>query len=105
MRLNYAFWGVQVITEEPNKNYFSVPWTIVKFRLNAIWELNRSFIFPYTRGPEYKESWLMKTMRIFGLVFPGLVAHMPQDYVNAIRLGSLPLDLQSTMHQLDSKVN
>ncbi|KAL0017406.1 hypothetical protein SO802_004475 [Lithocarpus litseifolius] len=95
----------KVITEEPNKNYFSVPWTIVKFRLNAIWELNRSFIFPYTRGPEYKESWLMKMMRIFGLVFPGLVAHMPQDYVNATRLGSLPPDLQSTMHQLDSKVN
>ena len=41
----------------------------------------------------------MKIMRIFVLVFPGLAEHLPPDYVNVTRLGSLPLGLQ------DSKVN
>ncbi|KAL4649619.1 hypothetical protein ACB092_01G027200 [Castanea dentata] len=93
-----SFYEGKILKDEPNKNYFSGTWAIFKF-MNAVWELIRSFIIPYTRGQEYKESWLMKIMRIFGLVFPGLAEHSPPDYVNVTRLGSLPLGLQ------DSKVN
>lgn len=92
-----SFYKGKILKDEPNKNYFSATWAIFKF-MNAVWELIRSFIFPYIRGQEYKESWLMKIMRIFGLVFPGLAEHLPPDYVNVTRLGSLPLGLQ------DSKV-
>ncbi|KAE8100160.1 hypothetical protein FH972_018085 [Carpinus fangiana] len=76
---------------EPNKNYGGLLWVIPNC-VNAVWELVRSFIIPYTKGLEYKESWLMKMIRVVGLVFPGLAAHCPQDYVNATRLGSLALD-------------
>jgi hypothetical protein len=76
---------------EPNKNYEGLLWVIPKC-VNAVWELVRSFIIPYTKGLEYKESWLMKMIRVVGLVFPGLAEHCPQDYVNATRLGSLALD-------------
>jgi hypothetical protein len=58
---------------------------VSKRRLGA----DRSFIIPYIQGSDYKESWLMKMLRVVGLVFPGLAAHCPQDYVNATRLGSL----------------
>ncbi|KAL0014906.1 hypothetical protein SO802_001975 [Lithocarpus litseifolius] len=93
-----SFYKGKILKDEPNKNYVSATWAIFKF-MNAVWELIRSFIIPYTRGQEYKENWLMKMIRIFGLVFPGLAEHSPLDYVNVTRLGSLPLDPQ------DSKVN
>jgi len=96
--------GVQVRQEEPNKNYFSLLWAIPKF-VNAVWELLRSFIIPYTKGPDYKESWLMKMVRVVGLIIPGLAAHSPQDYVNATRLGSFALDLQDPIHQRASKLD
>lgn len=79
----------QVLLEEPNKNYFGLLWEIPK-HANAIFELMRGFIIPYIKGPEFKESWLMKMIRIMGLMVPGLSAHLPPDYVNATRLGSLP---------------
>ncbi|XP_059455460.1 triacylglycerol lipase OBL1-like [Corylus avellana] len=81
-----SFYKGKVRYEEPNKNYFSLLWAIPKY-LNAAWELNRSFLIPYILGPDYEESWLMKMIRVVGLVFPGLAAHCPQDYVNATRLG------------------
>jgi hypothetical protein len=96
--------GVQVRQEEPNKNYFSLLWAIPKF-VNAVWELLRSFIIPYTKGPDYKESWLMKMVRVVGLIIPGLAAHSPQDYVNATRLGSLTLDFQNPIYQRASKLD
>lgn len=84
---------MQVVREEPNKNYFSVVWAIPKI-LNAVWELIRSFIIPYIKGPDYREGWFQRLLRVVGLVIPGLSDHGPQDYVNATRLGSLPLTPQ-----------
>ncbi|XVE94910.1 hypothetical protein REPUB_Repub02eG0050400 [Reevesia pubescens] len=83
----------KVMLEEPNKNYFSLLWVLPKM-MNAIWELIRGIIMPYVKGPDYKESWLLRMLRIIGLIVPGLSAHSPQDYINSTRLGSLPLDFQ-----------
>ncbi|TKY55708.1 Lipase protein [Spatholobus suberectus] len=77
--------------DEPNKNYFS--WKeIIPMQVNAFWELVRSFTIVRKYGPEYQEGWLLKGVRLLGLVFPGMPAHCPQDYVNVTRLG-LPLHL------------
>ncbi|XP_015884351.3 triacylglycerol lipase OBL1 [Ziziphus jujuba] len=84
-----SFYQGKVVSEEPNKNYFSLLWFIPKC-LNAVWELIRSFIIPCIKGPEYKESWFMRVFRVVGLVIPGITAHLPPDYVNVTRLGSLP---------------
>ncbi|KAF6143989.1 hypothetical protein GIB67_017597 [Kingdonia uniflora] len=82
-----SFYKGKILSEEPNKNYFSLIGLIPKI-LNAIWELIRSFIISYTKGPDYEEGWLLRLLRVVGLIFPGLSAHTPQDYVNATRLAS-----------------
>ncbi|KAL3514485.1 hypothetical protein ACH5RR_027202 [Cinchona calisaya] len=79
----------QIREEEPNKNYFSPLWIIPNF-LNAVYELIRSFIIPFTRGMEYREGWFGILFRGVGLIIPGLANHGPQDYVNLTRLGTLP---------------
>lgn len=52
-------------------------------------------MIPYIEGPEYTETWLLKAIRlmsvVFPFIFPGLVAHNMQDYVNLTRLGSQSL--------------
>lgn len=78
---------VQVVEEEPNKNYFSIMWIIPKI-INAVWELVRSFLIKYRRGPQYEEGYVMKFMRVVGILVAGMPAHCPQDYVNSTRLGS-----------------
>ncbi|KAJ4701741.1 Lipase [Melia azedarach] len=83
----------KVVKEEPNKNYFNLLWAAPKYT-HAVWELIRSFILPYAKGPDYRESWLSIAVRMVGLVIPGLPAHSPQDYDNATRLDSLPFNLQ-----------
>lgn len=84
---------MQVLLEESNKNYFSLLWVLPKI-LTALWELLRGFILPYKKGPEYRESWLLRLWRVIGLVLPGVSAHLLQDYVNSTRLGTLPLALR-----------
>ncbi|KAI3760929.1 hypothetical protein L1987_51333 [Smallanthus sonchifolius] len=73
--------------EEPNKNYFW-PVSVGQMYLNAVFELVRSAILPYAFGRDYKEGILLLGVRLVGLVFPGLSAHCPQDYVNLTRLGN-----------------
>ncbi|CAL0322468.1 unnamed protein product [Lupinus luteus] len=78
----------QVLEEEPNKNYFSLFWVIPKI-LNSIWEIIRGFLIPLVKGKDYKDTWFMVVFRVFGLIIPGLPDHLPTDYVNVTRLGSL----------------
>lgn len=85
--MNDSNFVVQVRREQPHKNYISLFLWIPRF-LNAVWELVRGFILPLMKGQEYKEGWLLILLRFWGLVFPGLAAHNPQDYVNATRLSS-----------------
>ncbi|XP_027347801.1 uncharacterized protein LOC113859185 [Abrus precatorius] len=77
------------LQEEPNKNYIS--WKeMIPMSINAFWELCRSFTIVYKYGPEYQEVWLLRFFRLLGLAFPGLSAHIIQDYINATRLGLFP---------------
>ncbi|KAL1824307.1 hypothetical protein DCAR_0312363 [Daucus carota subsp. sativus] len=82
-----SFYKGQIVAEEPNKNYFSLLDAIPQMA-NAVWELARSFVIPYTRGADYKEGALLRVIRLLGVLVPGISAHLPQNYVNASRLVS-----------------
>ncbi|XP_027189315.1 triacylglycerol lipase OBL1-like isoform X1 [Cicer arietinum] len=92
----------QILEEEPNKNYFSLFWVIPKI-LNAVWEVIRGFLLPFVVGREYKQNWFMTIFRLVGLIIPGIPAHIPNDYVNSTRLGSLNehLEIQRPQHSKD----
>lgn len=76
------------------KKYFA-PKAMILMVVNAFWELARSFGIVYMEGSEYREGWLLRYMRVIGLVMPGLSAHTPHDYVNATLFGSLPIPPRS----------
>ncbi|KAA8531691.1 hypothetical protein F0562_006592 [Nyssa sinensis] len=82
-----SFYKGKIVAEEPNKNYFS-PLSLIPKMIIAFWELIRSFTIGYTKGPDYKESFPLRVLRLIGLVVAGIPAHSTQDYVNATRLGS-----------------
>ncbi|KAL5752968.1 hypothetical protein ACOSQ2_023475 [Xanthoceras sorbifolium] len=84
----------KILEEEPDKNYILL--AVIPRFLNACWELLRGFILPYTEGPDFAETGLLKFVRLVGLLLPGLAAHIPQDYVNLTRLGSPDIITQAS---------
>ncbi|XP_037497425.1 triacylglycerol lipase OBL1-like [Jatropha curcas] len=72
--------------EEPNRNFFGLK-HIIPMRINALWEIIRSFVIGHAHGPDYHETWFCTVFRVMGLVLPGVAAHSPIDYVNSVRLG------------------
>ncbi|KAK4712197.1 hypothetical protein R3W88_006710 [Solanum pinnatisectum] len=80
----------KIVSEEPDRNYFCVR-SLISKRVDALWELVRSFLLPYLYGTEYRENLLLQALRLYGLVFPGMPAHGPQEYINAICLGDANL--------------
>ena len=77
---------LQDLEEAPNKNFFS-PLYVIPMWLNAIWELVRGQIGHFIYGKDFNEGTLSILHRIMGVLLPGVSAHIPTDYVNAIRLG------------------
>ncbi|XWS29841.1 hypothetical protein CRYUN_Cryun24cG0064600 [Craigia yunnanensis] len=82
---------VQILPEEPDKNYISMFGWIGRF-FNALLELLRSLYLPLLKGLDYRESLaLILMIRFPALLFPGVSDHNPLDYVNATRLGSIKI--------------
>ncbi|KAJ3695903.1 hypothetical protein LUZ60_001280 [Juncus effusus] len=80
------FYRGKVMSEEPNKNYFSI-FTMIPKYFTAIMEIIRSFFIGYINGSDYSEGWASIFGRMFGLIIPGIPPHGPVDYVNSTRLG------------------
>ncbi|KAK4488385.1 hypothetical protein RD792_004147 [Penstemon davidsonii] len=82
-----TLYEAKILEEEPMKNYFDLQSFFTK-RADALWELVRSFVLPRMFGEEYKEGLLLKTVRMVGLLCPGVPDHGPQDYINATKLAN-----------------
>ncbi|XP_024370194.1 triacylglycerol lipase OBL1 [Physcomitrium patens] len=87
---NSVYDGVTV-QEEPNRNFFGIA-KIITMHLNAVWEIVQGlFLITLQYGKQFSESTMCLLFRMLGLAFPGVAAHNPCNYVNAVRLGPFPL--------------
>ncbi|XP_057871014.1 triacylglycerol lipase OBL1-like [Cryptomeria japonica] len=73
------------LVEAPNRDLTLV--YFIPIRITAIWELLQSLVLHYIKGESFKETKLSIISRIFGILVPGISAHSPVNYINAIRLG------------------
>ncbi|CAN8320842.1 unnamed protein product [Cochlearia groenlandica] len=85
----------KVREDAPNPNYMSLLWLIPKL-LNGAWEFIRSFIIRFWKGNEYTENWMMRSIRLLGIIVPASSNHFPLDYVNSARLGGLTRPIATT---------
>jgi hypothetical protein len=76
---------MQILDEEPNKNYFSVFWVIPKI-LNAVWEVIRGFLLPLVLGREYKQ-FVHDSVQDSWIDNSGLPAHSPENYCQCCLIG------------------
>ncbi|KAH9300027.1 hypothetical protein KI387_011610, partial [Taxus chinensis] len=87
----------QNLGETPNRN-FSLKF-FIPIRIIALWELLQSLVLHYRKGKEFKETKVSIICRIFGILVPGVLAHSPVNYINAVRLG--PSRLNPTLNMGD----
>ncbi|GLJ18998.1 hypothetical protein SUGI_0339600 [Cryptomeria japonica] len=90
-----SFYKQKTLKEQPNRN-FSALYCIPTMYLNAIWELIQGMMIGYTKGKHFREGWFGMVFRCIGIVLPGVSAHSPVNYVNAIRLGEPSSDMADT---------
>lgn len=84
---NNILFQQKALIEQPNKNFMDVMFSPV-MRMCAAWELvNGMVLNRVIYGDDFHDSGLMALARFVALITPGLVAHAPTNYVNAIRLG------------------
>jgi hypothetical protein len=85
-----SWYNGMILPEEPERNFFA--FNFIRLRITAFWELVQcAFILTIRHGPQYQESAVSLLARVVGLTIPGLIAHNPINYVNAVRLGPYPL--------------
>ncbi|KAL2620314.1 hypothetical protein R1flu_000519 [Riccia fluitans] len=76
------------MSDAPNHNFFSWKFSVmISQRVGAIYDLILSIFAGWIYGPEYREGLISIFVRFFGLLTPGLVSHLLNNYVNAVRLG------------------
>jgi hypothetical protein len=102
---NSLMYEAETLTEEPDRNYFSISTrTFFKIHVNAMLELLNSVFMGYMYGADYRESWASFMFRVFALVLPGIGAHSPVNYMNALRLGE-PMPLVAKLYEETIKKN
>eukprot|EP00253_Pinus_taeda_P005934 PITA_05934 len=79
-----SFYQQKTVEEVPNRN-FSILYFIPSMII-AMWELVHSLIMRYTKGEDFMEGWFSLSFRFMGILIPGISAHSPLNYVNAIKL-------------------
>ncbi|CAK9860162.1 unnamed protein product [Sphagnum jensenii] len=85
-----SWYNGMILPEEPERNFFA--FNFIRLRITAFWELVQcAFILTIRHGPQYQESTVSLLARVVGLTLPGVIAHNPINYVNAVRLGPCPL--------------
>ncbi|GLJ29406.1 hypothetical protein SUGI_0579730 [Cryptomeria japonica] len=90
-----CFYSLKNLAEIPNRNFSLV--FFVPLRITALWELLQCLVLHYREGKDFKETKLSIVCRILGILVPGLSAHSPVNYINALRLGPALLNPNSGM--------
>lgn len=98
-----SFYKQKMVKEVPNRN-FSMLYYIPSM-ITATWELLYSLIMPYTKGKDFSEGWFALCFRFMGILLPGMSAHSPLNYVNAIRLGPALFHTDLTVTDEDSDID
>ncbi|MCO5550129.1 hypothetical protein L7F22_003610 [Adiantum nelumboides] len=84
---NNILYQQKALFEQPNRNFVDVVFSMV-MRVLAVWELVTGVLLNRVLyGDDFKDSGLMAFARFVALLIPGIVAHAPTNYVNAVRLG------------------
>ncbi|XP_024526453.1 uncharacterized protein LOC9655410 [Selaginella moellendorffii] len=86
-------YGGETVQEEPTAKSLSTNQLLPDHAV-ATWELLQSLLLRYKFGEAYKETLASTMFRLVGLLFPGIAAHSPVNYINAIRLGPEVLDAE-----------
>ncbi|XP_057860715.2 triacylglycerol lipase OBL1 [Cryptomeria japonica] len=98
-----SFYSLKKLAETPNRNFSPV--FFIQIKIVALWELLQCLVLHYREGKEFKETKVSIFCRILGvlspgILIPGLSAHSPVNYINAVGLG--PAILNPNLARLEN---